>query len=180
MFDNSFYPHINQPTRITATSATCIDHIWSNVFDRDVVCGIISETIADHMITFQCSDIEIDKPSSSESLKAFRKIDYDDFSGISWRGAFSWWCFLVLADNYPLKIFWHCRIARQERQRAQEGEYLKTGWTSNTHKTLYIKSEQISGWFWSWLLVTVRLGKGRGRGGKGKKFNRCEEGFTQI
>ena len=35
MFDNSFYPHINQPTRITATSATCIDHIWSNVFDRD-------------------------------------------------------------------------------------------------------------------------------------------------
>ena len=28
MFDNSFYPHINIPTRITATSATCIDHIY--------------------------------------------------------------------------------------------------------------------------------------------------------
>ena len=61
MFDNSFYPHINQPTRITATSATCIDHIWSNVFDRDVVCGIISETIADHTITFQYSDINYDQ-----------------------------------------------------------------------------------------------------------------------
>ena len=77
MFDNSFYPHINIPTRITATSATCIDHIWSNVYDSDIVCGVIPETIADHMITFQCSDILISKSHSSPTAKTFTKTDYD-------------------------------------------------------------------------------------------------------
>ena len=62
MFEHCFYPHINLPTRITTTSATCIDHIWSNIYNCDVVSGIFSETIADHMINFQCSDINISKP----------------------------------------------------------------------------------------------------------------------
>ena len=80
MFENSFYPHINLPTRITGTSATCIDHIWSNILDRDVVCGIISETIADHMITFQCSDFNLTEPKDpSHDLKP-TKIDYEKLS----------------------------------------------------------------------------------------------------
>ena len=78
MFDNSFYPHINLPTRITPTSATCIDHIWSNVYDCDVHAGIISETIADHLITFQCADITIPSTSSSENKKSYKKIDFEE------------------------------------------------------------------------------------------------------
>ena len=77
IFDNSFNPHINLPTRITVTSATCIDRIWSNVYESDIVCGIISETIADHMITFQCSDIDMNTSSPSELKKTFTKVDYD-------------------------------------------------------------------------------------------------------
>jgi len=76
MFDNSFYPHVNLPTRITGTSATCIDHIWSNIFSKDVVSGIISETIADHMITFQCSDFSLSKNDQTRESNTFSKIDY--------------------------------------------------------------------------------------------------------
>ena len=76
MFDNLFFPHINLPTRITGTSATCIDHIWSNIFDSDVVCGIISETIADHMITFQCSDFNLTQSNNSAQDRKYSKIDY--------------------------------------------------------------------------------------------------------
>ena len=103
-----------------------------------------------------------------------RKIDYDNFYGISWRGAFSWWCFLVQADNYPLKIFWHCRIARQERPRAQKGEYLKTCWTSNAHRTLYIKFLAGFGHGY-WLL----LGWGRGRVG-GKSLKDVKKGWPKF
>ncbi len=76
LFDYTFYPHINLPTRITGTSATCIDHIWSNVYDYDVASGVISETIADHMITFQCSDIDILLSKKDSKSKSFRKTDY--------------------------------------------------------------------------------------------------------
>ena len=55
MFDHLFFSHINKPTRITRTSATCIDHIWSNIHDRNIFSGIITEKIADHMTTFQFS-----------------------------------------------------------------------------------------------------------------------------
>ena len=77
MFEHCFYPHINLPTRITTTSATCIDHIWSNIYDCDVVSGIFSETISDHMITFQCSDINISKPINNAACKGYQKTDFN-------------------------------------------------------------------------------------------------------
>lgn len=77
MFDDSFFPHISLPTRITQTSATCIDHIWSNIFDTDLIGGIVSETIADHLITFQISDFDISKTHLSSKLSPYKVIEYD-------------------------------------------------------------------------------------------------------
>ena len=77
MFDNSFYPHINMPTRIAGSSATCIDHIWSNVYHADVISGILTEMISDHMITFQCTDIELSSLTKSETSQTFTKIDFN-------------------------------------------------------------------------------------------------------
>ena len=57
MFDYSFYSLINKPTRITDKTATCIDHIWSNIFDDKIISGIFTEMIADHMATFQSCNI---------------------------------------------------------------------------------------------------------------------------
>ena len=62
MFAYSFYPIINHPTRITDTSGTCIDHVWTNITDRPITSGIITDKIADHLPVFQLSDLgEISK-----------------------------------------------------------------------------------------------------------------------
>ena len=61
MFSFSFYPLINHPTRIIHTSAqesaTCIDHIWTNVVDKPITSGILTDKIADHLPVFQISDL---------------------------------------------------------------------------------------------------------------------------
>ena len=43
---------INKPTRITATSATSLDHIYTNSFHRVALAGIITLNISDHLPTF--------------------------------------------------------------------------------------------------------------------------------
>ena len=59
MFQYSFYSHINKPTRVIESTARCLDHIWSNIYDKDIHSGIVTASIAAHMCTFQCSDINI-------------------------------------------------------------------------------------------------------------------------
>ena len=75
MFDYSYYSLINKPTRVTSTSATCIDHIWSNVYDDGIANGIITEMIADHMITFQSCNIAF-KQSTSKKVLKIEKINF--------------------------------------------------------------------------------------------------------
>ena len=82
MFDFSFYPHINMPTRIAGSSATCIDHCWSNVYQTDVVSGIITEMIADHMVTFQCTDVNLVPNAQPLTKDYFSKIDFNELSSL--------------------------------------------------------------------------------------------------
>ena len=49
MFSHSFYSLINKPTRITDTSSTIIDHIWTNTYSQPIKSGIILHPISDHM-----------------------------------------------------------------------------------------------------------------------------------
>ena len=53
MYDHSFYPIINKPTRITQSSSTCIDHIWTNIQDKNISSAIITHKIADHLPVIQ-------------------------------------------------------------------------------------------------------------------------------
>ena len=48
----SFYPHINKHTRITPTSSTLIDNIFSNVIDQHSLNGILYYDISDHLPIF--------------------------------------------------------------------------------------------------------------------------------
>ena len=52
MFSQGFVPHISKPTRITHTSATIIDHIYSNKLTHTSESGIIITDVADHFATF--------------------------------------------------------------------------------------------------------------------------------
>ena len=52
MYSNSMQPLILRPTRIGNTSATLIDHIWSNCSNENVSSGIMSCDVSDHFIVY--------------------------------------------------------------------------------------------------------------------------------
>ena len=52
-FQNSIFPVINRPTRVTETSATIIDHIFTNtIIDSSLRSGIGKTDISDHFAVF--------------------------------------------------------------------------------------------------------------------------------
>lgn len=74
MFSVGFLPLINKPTRITSTSATLIDNIWTNdvsVTERSN-CGILVEEISDHLPVY-C--ITLINGKNTEQNKTC-KVDY--------------------------------------------------------------------------------------------------------
>ena len=40
LHDHAFYPFMNKATRITQNSSTCIDHIWTNIHDKNIYSAI--------------------------------------------------------------------------------------------------------------------------------------------
>ena len=52
MYSNSLYPTITRPTRITTHSATLIDNIFTNVWDRKVHSGLVINDTSDHLPVF--------------------------------------------------------------------------------------------------------------------------------
>ena len=52
MYASSFYPTINTPTRVTATSKTLIDNIFYNDFTEKIVAGNITTSISDHLTQY--------------------------------------------------------------------------------------------------------------------------------
>ena len=60
MFRYGMIPTINKSTRVTANTATAIDHIITNVIiDADFKTGILKNCISDHfaiMLTFQIGE----------------------------------------------------------------------------------------------------------------------------
>ena len=52
-FQNSIFPVINRPTRVTKTSATIIDHILTNsIIDSPLHSGIVKTDIINHFDVF--------------------------------------------------------------------------------------------------------------------------------
>ena len=49
---NGFLPHILQPTRITDSTMTLIDNIYTNNFSDDIFGGNLLMEIADHLAQF--------------------------------------------------------------------------------------------------------------------------------
>ena len=52
MYASSFYPTINTPTCITATSETLIENIFYNTFTKKILAGNIAISISDHLTQF--------------------------------------------------------------------------------------------------------------------------------
>jgi hypothetical protein len=75
MFSSSFIPLINRPTRVTKTTATLIDNIYTNRFEGECLTGILPVDISDHFAIFH---IHYDKnkymPTTQASSKIFKRI----------------------------------------------------------------------------------------------------------
>lgn len=53
MFSSSFYPTISKPTRITKSTATLIDNIFSNTLEEECKTGLLPTDLSDHLPVFQ-------------------------------------------------------------------------------------------------------------------------------
>ena len=81
---NGFYPHINQPTRISNESQTLIDNIFSNVYQSSIN-GIIYSDISDHLpifvickqFSYQNSTPKIPKSHRKESQENIDSLNID-------------------------------------------------------------------------------------------------------
>lgn len=74
LISNDLMPQITKPTRITQSSATLIDHIFSNIDIDKSLAGTILSDITDHYCNFISINI---KPKSHPNPKSitFRKLD---------------------------------------------------------------------------------------------------------
>ena len=69
---NAFYPHINKPTRISNTSQTLIDNIFSNVYFNSTN-GILYSDISDHLPIFVVCNQENELKSMQNNINYHRK-----------------------------------------------------------------------------------------------------------
>lgn len=52
MYSHGYLSHISRPTRVTSSTATILDHIYTNFVENNAKSGIIITDVADHYATF--------------------------------------------------------------------------------------------------------------------------------
>ena len=89
MTSNGFLPLIIQPTRITDTSKTLIDNIYTNSFVNESISGNILIEIADHLTQFVSVHNQVSTPQNESYYKRDDKnwkedLFLDDLSIQNW------------------------------------------------------------------------------------------------
>jgi len=74
LISNNLTPRVTLPTRITHTSATLIDHMFSNVDHNKSVAGTLKTDITDHFCNFIFMHSKLDKPTHPKYI-TYRKQD---------------------------------------------------------------------------------------------------------
>lgn len=59
MSSNGLYPLISKPTRITGSTATLIDNIFTNNLEFNMVSGILYADLSDHLPVFQITQLKL-------------------------------------------------------------------------------------------------------------------------
>jgi len=80
---NSFFPCINKPTRITPTSATLIDNIFTNTFDKEIYGGILYYDISDHLPIFTISSQFKSKNDTKPKTIRYRKENFENVTALN-------------------------------------------------------------------------------------------------
>ena len=96
IYNHSFRPLIDKPTRITKKSVTLIDNILTNVLTKEISAGIFYSDITDHLPVFQITNLSVNprhkisphlyvKQTDLSSLKSFKK----DLLMVDWNEIFT-------------------------------------------------------------------------------------------
>ena len=78
-FEFGFYPLINIPTRITDTTASVLDHFWTNIIDMPVNSTVINDPIADHLPIFMNVGVSISKENLIVEKRNFSQRNIENF-----------------------------------------------------------------------------------------------------
>ena len=79
-YANSMFPLINQPTRITANSATILDNIFTNVLTKKINSGVCVIDITDHYPIFQITNsFDIKHITKSFCCHSFSQVNINCF-----------------------------------------------------------------------------------------------------
>ena len=69
IFSRGFIPRICKPTRITQSSATVIDHIYTNDICHNSKSGIIITDVADHFGIFHIVQLKQKQSKTTDKIK---------------------------------------------------------------------------------------------------------------
>ena len=88
LFTNGILPIITKATRITDHTATLIDHIYTNTPIPQLVSGILTVDVSDHLPVICSTRMHLDKVSHKQSFRDFSKFNkeqfLDDINKINW------------------------------------------------------------------------------------------------
>ena len=77
------YPLINRPTRITTTSATLIDNIFTSELENKIDSGLLVHDISDHLPVFALCHCTAKHNISECSNKCIRHLSNDNISALT-------------------------------------------------------------------------------------------------
>jgi hypothetical protein len=68
---------MTEPTRVTSSTATLIDHIYTNHKDHCISSGLIEYSVSDHDLIYTIKEIGVKRQAGEH------KIKYRDFSNFT-------------------------------------------------------------------------------------------------
>ena len=146
MFEYSFYSLINRPTRITTSSATCLDHIWTNIYQNDYKSLILCDLIADHLPTMVVSSWGKPKVAKYEDHKRLndkellilgQKLENCNYEGVENQNI------NIYLENLMKKIDDCTTEITSSRVRKHQSKKVNSKWYDNELRKMKRKKEHL-------------------------------------
>ena len=84
LYSHAFFPCIDKPTRITSSSSTLIDNIFTNTFDKDNYSGILYYDVSDHLPIFLISSQSLKKDNVTKHVvQSYRKESTENITALN-------------------------------------------------------------------------------------------------
>ena len=76
MYTHGLYPLVTKPTRVTSSSFTCIDNVFTNVLDKSVTPGILFSDVSDHLPVFQFTTLDSSDKNRDKTRQYFEHQNF--------------------------------------------------------------------------------------------------------